>query len=295
MEESRWKEVRAIIRRLARRKSARESFGDAEIVEVFYWAVIHDRPQGWATQLENWPIHLRRRRRLPSEGTLSRRLRSKRVIELLERIEVEAFHPDPQSKPPLMTMVDGKALEISRISHDRQSGYGWGAGGMAKGYKIHVLLGENSGISAWRLTPMQTNEKVMARRMVRATRPHGYIVGDGNYDDPKLHELCDTQGDLQLVAPRYKKNAGLGHRRQSPGRLRSISLLEVSQTGFGTKLLKQRNDIERWFSQLVSHGGGLNTLPPWVRSYRRVHRWVSAKLVVTSLRISNRRTLYVAT
>lgn len=295
MEEQRWKEVRVIIRRFARRKTSRESFGDADIVEVFYWAVIHDRPQGWATQTENWPIHLRRGRLFPSQGTLSRRLRSKRVIELLEKVEVEAFHSDPQSAPPFVTIVDGKPLVISGNSHDHQSGYGWGAGAMAKGYKIHVLLGEYSGISAWRLTPMQTSEKVMARRMVREVRPHGYLVGDGNYDDPKLHELCDAQGNLQLVAPRYQMYAGLGHRRQSPGRLRSISLLEVSQTGFGPNLLKQRTDIERWFSQLVSHGGGLNTLPPWVRNYRRVHRWVSAKLVVTSLRIAHRQTLYVAT
>ncbi len=51
MEENRWEEVRAIIRRPARRKSSREAFGDGDIEEVFYWPVLDDRPRGWATLL----------------------------------------------------------------------------------------------------------------------------------------------------------------------------------------------------------------------------------------------------
>ncbi len=49
MEEKRWKEVRAIIRQVVRRKSSREVLGDGEIAEMYYWSVFHDRPQGWAT------------------------------------------------------------------------------------------------------------------------------------------------------------------------------------------------------------------------------------------------------
>lgn len=294
MEEKRWKEVCEIIRRLAPRKSSRETFGDGDIAAVYYWSVIHDRPQGWATILGNWPIHLRRRRVLPSQATLSRRIRTPRLLELLARIEAEAFGLDTKPRP-LVHYLDGKPLTISPISKDRQAGFGWGAGKMAKGYKIHVLLGENGFVSAWRLTPMQTSEKIMARRIVRSVHPQGYLVGDGNYDSRNLHSLCVKLGELQLVAPRFKPGGGLGHRRQGRGRLRSIELLEVSRTGFGNGLMKHRNDMERWFGNLVSYGGGLTCLPPWVRTYHRVHRWVSAKLVLASLKHAHLKPTYVST
>jgi hypothetical protein len=295
MEERRWKEVREIIRRVARRKSSREVFGDGDIAEVYYWSVVHDRPQGWATFRESWPIHLRRGRKLPSQGTLSRRIATPRVIQLFSHIEAEAFRVEPPLLRPLVHYLDGKPLTISRISKDRQSGCGWGASGMAKGYKIHVLLGENRSITSWRLAPLSTSEKIMARRMIKTVRLQGYVVADGNYDDRHLHEQCVAQGELQLVAPRAKPGAGLGHRPKNQGRMRSIHLLEVSRSGFGRELLKTRNDIERWFGWLVCHGGGLASLPPWVRTYRRVHRWVSAKLVLTNLKYARIAPTYVAT
>lgn len=293
MEERRWKEIRVIIRRIARRKSVLEVYSDGDIAEVFYWAVVHDRPLCWATFRRNWSVHLRRQRKFPSVATMSRRLRTARMIKLLTQIEVEAMGLGVDEPRPLVHYVDGKPLTVSRISKDRYAGFGWGAGGMVKGYKIHALLGENRRISAWRLTPMNTSEKIMARRMIRAVRPQGYVVGDGNYDDRHLHEICETQGELQLVAPRTKPGSGLGHRKRSPGRLRSIELLEVSKTGFGDQLLKNRNELERWFGWIVSSGGGLACLPAWVRTYPRVRRWVGAKLALATLNIAKRETTYV--
>ena len=46
-----------------------------------------------------------------------------------------------------------------------------------------------------------------------------------------------------------------------------------------------RTDIERQFSQLVCFGGGLATLPPWVRRIWRVRNWVMAKLLINAVRI----------
>lgn len=292
MEELRWKEVRSIIRRLAVRRSTSETYGAAEIVEVFYWSVIHDRPQGWATFKLNWPIHLRRGRRLPSQGTLSRRLKSPGVVKLLHEVGKVALQKGLEL--PLVHYIDGKSLVIGGASQDRQAGFGWAVRGKAKGYKIHVLFSENATISGWRRTPMQTSEKQMARRLIREVRPQGYIVADAGYDDGKLHDQCRALGDLQLVAPRTKPGRGLGHSRPSPGRLRSIELLEVSRSGFGSQLQSLRTDIERWFGRLVSFGGGLSCLPPWVRTYRRVYRWVAAKLVLASLRTTQRKATYVA-
>lgn len=292
MEESRWKQVREIIRRLAQRKSTDQTYGDADIVEVFYWSVIHDRPQGWAACMKNWPIHLRRGRCLPSQATLSRRLRTPWIISLQKQIEQEAFQAG--LKLPLVHYIDGKSLVIGGASKDRQAGFGWAVRGKALGYKIHVFLGANGRISCWRLTPMSTSEKTMARRMIRELQPQGYVCGDGNYDDRNLHDQCTTQGELQLIAPRFKPGAGLGHRPKSPGRLRSIELLEVSQSGFGPQLQRSRNDIERFFGQLVNYGGGLTCLPAWVRTHRRVRRWVGAKLVLAALKSTERKTSYVA-
>jgi hypothetical protein len=53
MEERFWKEIRALIRRIATRKLAIEVYSDGDIAELFYWAVVHDRPLYWATIREN--------------------------------------------------------------------------------------------------------------------------------------------------------------------------------------------------------------------------------------------------
>ena len=46
-------------------------------------------------------------------------------------------------------------------------------------------------------------------------------------DSNKLHATCDSRSSLQLVTPRrYGPGKGTGHRRQAPGRLRSIALVE---------------------------------------------------------------------
>src|SRR5262249_26383533 len=79
MEHQLWKAIVALLATLGKpRKRRVNDFTDHDIVEVYYWAVIQDRPQGWACRKQNWPIHLRRRP-LPAAGTLSRRLKTPQV------------------------------------------------------------------------------------------------------------------------------------------------------------------------------------------------------------------------
>ncbi|MBN1908620.1 MAG: hypothetical protein JW818_02680 [Pirellulales bacterium] len=75
----------------------------------------------------------------------------------------------------------------------------------------------------------------------------------------------------QLVAQRKRPRVGLGHHLHSPGRLRSIALL---QNEFSQALDRCREDIKRHFGWLTSHAAGLASLPSWVRRFHRVRSWI---------------------
>jgi hypothetical protein len=284
MEHQLWKAIVAVLASLDKpRTPARRAFSDEDVVKVYYWAVIHDRPTCWACRKGSWPIHLRKRK-LPSQPTLSRRLRSASVVALLDALERRVTAP---KGPGLFWMIDGKPLPIGGCSKDRQAGYGRSAGGKAKGYKIHALIGSDGSVGPWRLAPMNKDERVMAERLIKSAPPEvaGYLAADSNYDSNKLHQLCDERGELRLVTPRRGgPGKATGHREQAAGRLRSIELTEGPFPGFARQLLLDRAEIERQFGNLVNWGGGLNGLPAWVRTHRRVRLWVQAKLVLTALK-----------
>jgi hypothetical protein len=282
MEHQLWKALVAVLATLGKpRKRRADAYTDHDIVKVYYWAVIHDRSQDWACQATHWPIHLRRQR-LPVPGTLSRRLKTPTVVALLDALEQRVIAP---KEPGLFWMIDGKPLVIGGCSTDRQAGYGRAANSKAKGYKIHALVDPTGAIASWRLAPMNKDERVVAERMLKVAPIQGYVAADSNFDSNKLHEVCDRRGDLQLVTRRrYGPDHGTGHRKQSAGRLRSIALTENPFPRFANQMLHDRDDIERRFGQLVNWGGGLTCLPAWVRTHRRVRRWVQAKLVLTALK-----------
>jgi hypothetical protein len=284
MEHQLWSSIVAILATFNKsRKPTVCDFSDEEIVKVYYWSVICDRPTSWACSQRNWPLHLRKRK-LPSPATMSRRLRWPSVIALLDALERRVVAPQ---KPGLFWIIDGKPLPIGGCSKDRQAGYGKAAAGKAKGYKLHALVGSGDTIAEWRVAPMNKDERVMAERMLKAAPPYvqGYVVADGNYDSNKLHQICDERGNLQLVTPRrYGPGKGTGHHRQTAGRLRSIALTESPYPVFAKRLLKDRKAIERQYGNLTNWGGSLSGLPAWVRTHRRVRRWVQAKLVLAALK-----------
>lgn len=262
---------------------ARFDFSDFDIVRVYFWSVINDRPIRWACVKDNWPIHLWKKP-LPSQSTMSRRLRSASVIALLDAVEERVVAP---KEPGLFWMVDGKPLPIGGCSKDRQAGYGKAAGCMAKGYKIHALVGSDGSVARWRVAPMNKDERVMAERLVKTAPAQvvGYLIADANFDSNPLHEACQKRGELQLLTPRrYGAGKSLGHRKQSAGRLRSIALTESPFPAFAKDLLNDRVAIERNFGNLTNWGGGLTCLPAWVRTHRRVRRWVQAKIVLAAIK-----------
>lgn len=291
MEGQLWRAIVIVLGQVCkRRKRASEAFSDEEIVRVYYWAVIHDRPIHWACQRKNWPLHARRKA-LPSDTTMSRRQRSPHVVDLLNAVEQRVTRPTGSG---LYWMIDGKPLVIGGCSKDRQAGYGKAAASKAKGYKLHAIVDPDGRLAAWRIAPMNKDERVIAKRLLKTAEIQGYVVGDANYDSNYLHQICDARGNCQFVTPRrYGPGRNVGHRAQSPGRLRSIALLENPQPLFGEQLLQQRSEIERYFGNATNWGGGLTHLPAWIRTHRRVRLWVQAKLTLTALRRAIRITSYV--
>jgi len=281
MEHQLFQSIVAVVRSLSKvRKSARCRFADEDIVKVHYWAVIHDRPVSWATCRRNWPIWWRKP--IPSDSTMSRRLKSARVRQLLALVERRLTAPEQEG---VFWKIDGKPLPIGGCSKDRQAGYGRAAGGKAKGYKLHAITGADGRIAEWRVAPMNCDERVIAARLLKTATLQGYVVADANYDSNKLHAICDQRGNLQMVVPRrYGPQRGTGHRPQTAGRRRSREILENTTPEFGRGLLHDRAVIEREYGNLTNWGGGLSGLPPWIRTHPRVYRWVQAKLALTALR-----------
>ena len=291
MERQLWKSIVNVLNEVDKPKhDGRCTYTSVVIVKVWMWAVVHDRPVSWACKRSNWPPHEQRWRH-PSCTTLSRRLRSAQVRGLLEQIERRVLKP--QGIGTLVWMIDGKPLIISGCTKDRQAGYGRAASGKAKGYKIHAIVGSDGSVAQWRVAPMNKDERVMASRMLPTAEIQGYILADSNYDSNKLHEICDSRGNLQLVVRRrYGSGHGHGHRKQTAGRMRSKELLENPFALFGEMLIRQREEIERYYANLCNWGGGLTHLPPWARTHRRVHRWVQGKLILRALKTRCKETTY---
>jgi hypothetical protein len=254
----------------------------ALIVRVHLWAVLHDRPTCWACHPKNWTSY-NRPPVLPDQSTMSRRTRRSDFEPFLRLLHKRL---NGKAVPALLKVVDGKPLELPNHTTDRDAAWGRGVGRVAIGYKLPAICSGNPLPDAFAITPLNVCEKQMAYRMIRRVRGTGYCLADGNYDASWLFDVCGHHGH-QLLCPRAKPGTGIGHHYLSPLRLRAIQLLEPPGEidGFGPALYRLRVGIERQFSQMVSFGGGLAALPPWVRRIWRVRNWVWAKLLINGSRI----------
>jgi Transposase DDE domain len=266
----------------------RDTHTTALIVRVHLWAALHDRPTCWACNPRHWTSHTRPAL-LPDQSTMSRRTRRGDFEPFLQLIHERL---NGKCQPGLIKIVDGKPLELPNHTTDRDAAWGRGVSRMSVGYKLHAICSGNPLPDAFAITPLNVCEKRMAARMIRRVGGAGYCLADGHYDASWLYDVCAHHG-YQLLCPRAKPGTGIGHHYQSPGRLRSIQLLEPpgGLDGFGPMLYRLRTAIEREFSQMVSFGSGLAALPPWVRRIWRVRNWVWAKLLINACRIRKNRKL----
>ncbi len=254
------------------------------LLVTMLWAALHDRPVSWACQRAHWQTTRLRPDHLPSPATMSRRV-DRVGLGLLWRAVEHRLRELSSRAPALVAFLDGKPLPVGGATKDPDARYGRAAGTMAKGYKLHTIWSTRAMPETWEVTPLNTGETVVARRLIPQLSDGGYLLADGNYHSNPLFDLAGQQG-YQLIVPLPKGRPG--HQYQSPYRLRSIALMK---NAFGKEMYRMRIGIEESYGNSVSFGGGLAPLPAWVRGLNRVRTWVWAKLLINGVRILKHKNL----
>lgn len=277
---------------LAHPRQRRTQFNDRIIVIVYLWSVLHDRPVCWACDPANWGR--RADFELPSDSTMSRRLRTVSAQQLLER--ALAAGSDLFGPPPLVKQVDSKPMYVGPYSKDCDAKRGRvAAGQMARGYRLHTL---NHGrtVRFFTLGPMNEHDSTMAPLVFRKLEGSGgYAVADNAYDTNDLHAQAAAV-EHQLVAPPRACNKGVRDLKHNcPQRIRALDLLDspLEKCGlsgdFGRELYNCRQRIESGYGGLTLLG--LHYLPGWVRGPRRVALWAAGKILIYLCRDAKKKGL----
>lgn len=302
MERERWLRLYHLAAETSRRWLYGVRFNTACIVGVYLWAVVHDRPVSWACQRKNWSGDCRFRR-LPSQSTMSRRMQSRPVQQLLNLMEVamkEVSQPGlPSAGIPIVEtvaeplpprVIDAKPLPIGSYSKDPDSRCGRAAGGFGRGYKFYAIWGQAAVPDAWEVRSMNIHEVRMAEVMIPRLRGSRRLLGDAIYDSSELFDFAFARGQELIAPPRRKAKSNREYPQSS---LRKKAHAYLANGGWQT-FHKERVQIERNFGNWTSFSGGLAPLPSWVRRLPRVLRWIQAKLIINADRILQRRQIATA-
>lgn len=301
MDREPWKVVLVAVRRAARRvnkthhRKRQPRFADWLIVAMFLWAVAHDRPQSWACDRRHYSSVFRPRKRLPSVSQFNRRMNHARTRLILLLVHQELAG---ELTATALTYLDGKPLTVGVASKDRDAARGHIMGGFAKGYKRHAWMSEDRRIPLWCVTPLNTGEVPIARLLVQQIRQplseRSLTLADSNYDAYDLHKELDACGGRLLVPLRQDPKTGRRHpvslRQMGPAR-RELIDVQHQHPHLVRLVYRQRVNAEGILGNLCGCGGGLTTLPPWVRRLRRVRRWVGGKIILyhANLRVRTQR------
>jgi hypothetical protein len=266
----------------AKRRPAKSRYSHRQVLAVAFWAALHDRPISWATQRRNWPFH-DRTRPLPSNATMSRRLRDPVIARIVDLL-IKSMWVEGHGARTLI--VDGRPLVVATHSRDISATFGYGAGGKRRGYKLHAIVDLLGNCRVHRVEPLNVSEQVVAYEMIASLehRAADLLLADGMYDVNKLYEIAGVRGIQMLAERRYKKAKGVGHQRHSEHRLRGLEIMKQDP-----KALDDRRFIESCFGTQGNQIGGLGPLPNHVRALDRVRRWVSLKVVIDAAHRKKRR------
>jgi hypothetical protein len=295
MERDIWIRMMAALKHLPRTRPRNAVYTHRQILAVLLRAAIHDRPISWACERRNWPMQAWRRT-LPDQSTMSRRLRHPDLVSMLLTLLLAVQGDEPVGQ---VLVADGKPLELSEYTRDPEAAVGRGAGRMAKGYKVHLILDPHSQrVVGHQTHPLNVAETTTVAALVAGPEvpiPRGsLLLGDTLFDSNPLHHATHARG-CQLIVPRKKPGTALGSRRHHPNRLESIRFTEGKDREIWDRVLApQRAAIERFFGAWASFGGGLSGLPPWIRRLHRVRVWVAAKLVINAARIQSLKERHAA-
>ena len=281
MEGNLWHRVYQLVMSADHTQMGHPVHSDRVIVLVQLRAIMDDKSTSWATRPENW-LGQQRPADLPSQPTMSRRLRSSGVQALLQTIETH-LRQAPDTAPVMA--VDGRPLVVSRFSKDPDADWGYAVGSVGFGYKFHAIWAGGPVPLAWELHSLRAAEATVATKQLvpslPATQTGRFLVGDAAYDSNKLYAATAARG-YRLLAPAKHPRRGLGHRQHHPHRVKAFRLLASRR---GRKLMAQRTAIERSFGNWSVRPEGLSELPKHVRRLHRVRLFVHGKLILNGVRI----------
>jgi len=278
MDDERFLVLYRLVMELSPPRAKRCQYSDGYILAVYLWSVIRNKPMNWACDPRNAPAALRGRP-LPSDSRMSRRLSTLPVARLLARAILTL-----QQRLLVTTtlvgcwVIDAMGLAVNPFSKDKAAKRGYCRGGKARGYKLFLLI-DAAGIPvAWFVDSMNVAEQAIAMTMLPFIDRPGYLLGDSIYDSNALFEAARLR-QLQLVAPRKTPYGNIGRRATDEARLHAIAMLETLHAD-GWHLYKRRTAIERRFARLTAEAVGLTHLPGFVRTPKRVRRWIDAKMLL---------------
>ena len=137
-------------------------YSDGVIAATHLWAVVRDRPTAWACDDRNWPRDAPLPFAIPSQPTMSRRLRGKGVADILAAVQRQFL--GAAGGMTLLKCIDGKPLPIGGHSADPDARWGQGVRGLAKGYKLYAVWAAGAAVPlAWDVRAMDAAEKTVAR------------------------------------------------------------------------------------------------------------------------------------
>lgn len=268
------------VNRSIKRTSRRPQYSDVLILKMYLWAVWHDRTLSWACSRQHYN-GLFRPRKLPSVSQFCRRVKTKCFQDLIEAVNQKLTHRKEKTK---ISFFDGKPLPIGNYTCDKQAQNGYAGGCFLYGYKLHALATEDGRIAQFHVSAMNAGEPTIAKQLAKGIDKRVLVIADANYDSSKLHDAVNQQGSFLFTRLKVKAKNKRYIQTMHPSR-RKILQLWNTLPDYCESLLAYRCKIERTFSALTCFGGGLSPLPSWVRTLKRVQRWVSAKIVIYHARL----------
>jgi hypothetical protein len=278
-----WKVLVCAVRsadRRAARSGRRPCFSDQQILKMYFWSVIHDRPLCWACDRSHYNGSFRPRQ-LPSISQFCRRMKTPRIAAMSDAVNEYLTRTET---PVRLSFFDGKALPISDYSTDPDARDGHGVGKFQRGYKLHAWATSEGFIPRFSVRSMNEGEQKVARELTDRIERNSLVLADSNFDSRYLYQDVAERGGQLLTPLKGRSTQEKNLKQMGPGRRNALAWWTRSPR-MCEKLLRYRDQIERIFAALTGFGGGLTTLPAWVRRIDRVRGWVTAKIAIYHARL----------